>query len=86
MPNPIPSATLSRKTWLMAFDELHLLLHLEWVRSYYHFALIAYVVEKRVGQGLKQISNTRSCGRCCPAEVGREGNIDDVFVSRIRLG
>lgn len=32
------TAQLSRKTWSMAFDEEHLLLHVEWVRSYYHFA------------------------------------------------
>jgi transposase InsO family protein len=31
-------APLSRKTWSMAFDQQHLLLHIEWVRSYYHYA------------------------------------------------
>lgn len=30
-------APLSRRTWSMAFDQKHLLLHIEWVRSYYHF-------------------------------------------------
>jgi transposase-like protein len=30
-------APLSRRTWSMAFDQEHLLLHVEWVRSYYHF-------------------------------------------------
>ena len=32
------TAPLARKTWSMAFDETHLLLHVEWVRAYYHFA------------------------------------------------
>jgi transposase InsO family protein len=30
-------APLSRRTWSMAFDREHLLLHVEWVRGYYHF-------------------------------------------------
>lgn len=32
------TAPLSRRTWSMAFDEAHLLLHVEWVRCYYHFS------------------------------------------------
>ena len=31
-------APLSRRTWSIAFDKEHLLLHIEWVRCYYHFA------------------------------------------------
>jgi transposase InsO family protein len=31
-------APLSRRTWSIAFDKKRLLLHIEWVRSYYHFA------------------------------------------------
>jgi len=28
---------LSRRTWSMAYDDAHLLLHIEWVRCYYHY-------------------------------------------------
>jgi IS1 family transposase len=32
------TAPLSRRTWSIAYDRKHLLLHIGWVRSYYHFA------------------------------------------------
>ena len=45
------TAPLSRKTWSMAFDEPHLLLHLEWVRAYYHFSRPHMSLKREWGNG-----------------------------------
>ena len=44
-------APLSRRTWSMAFDQPHLLLHIEWVRSYYHFARPHMSLKVPMGNG-----------------------------------
>ena len=48
------TAPLSRKTWSMAFDEAHLLLHVEWVRSYYHFARPHMSLKEEMSNGRKR--------------------------------
>jgi len=48
------TAPLSRKTWSMAFDEAHLLLHVEWVRAYYHFARPHMALKQEDGNGRKR--------------------------------
>jgi len=48
------TAPLSRKTWSMAFDEAHLLLHVEWVRTYYHFSRQHLSLKEEMGNGRKR--------------------------------
>ena len=38
----------------MAFDEAHLLLHVEWVRAYYHFARPHMALKQEDGNGRKR--------------------------------
>jgi transposase InsO family protein len=45
------TAPLSRRTWSMAYDEKHLLLHVEWVRAYYHFARPHLSLIRKTGNG-----------------------------------
>ncbi|MFO7684346.1 MAG: DDE-type integrase/transposase/recombinase [Chloroflexota bacterium] len=45
------TAPLSRRTWSMAFDEAHLLVHVEWVRCYYHFARPHLSLKKELANG-----------------------------------
>lgn len=48
------TAPLSRRTWSMAYDRKHLLLHVEWVRSYYHFARPHMALKRVYANGRKQ--------------------------------
>ena len=45
------TAPLSRRTWSIAYDRKHLLLHIEWVRSYYHFARPHMALKRVYGNG-----------------------------------
>ena len=45
------TAPLSRRTWSMAFDEAHLLLHIEWVRTYFHFARPHMSLKRELANG-----------------------------------
>jgi len=45
------TAPLSRKTWSMAFDEAHLLLHVEWVRCYYHYSRPHMSLKRELANG-----------------------------------
>jgi transposase-like protein len=48
------TAPLSRRTWSMAYDRKHLMLHVEWVRSYYHFARPHMALKRVYANGRKQ--------------------------------
>lgn len=48
------TAPLSRRTWSMAYDKKHLMLHIEWVRSYYHFARPHTALKRVYADGRKQ--------------------------------
>ena len=75
------AAPLSRRTWSMAFDEPHLILHLEWVRAYYHFARPHMSLKREWGKG----SNRYLTPAVAAGVVTRKWEVKEILMMSLYL-